>query len=87
MNMPNRKSVKTTSLPLNFHLEKTYPLMDPRTVDKMVAKTVSTMELTKLGFSNAAASKKLDPLSETGGCHDLGRLMFSGIFRAVTTII
>jgi hypothetical protein len=61
--------------------------MDPRAVEKMVAKMVSTMELRKLGFSSATASKKLDPLSSTGGYHDLGRLMFSGIFKAVTTII
>jgi hypothetical protein len=87
MNIPNKKRVNMISEPLNFHLEKTYPLSEPSTVEPMVAHIVRIMELMKFGLSMSAAVEKLDQLIVVGNSQAEGKLMSAGSLRAVTTAI
>ena len=52
-------------------------------VEKAVAKITSRMLLTRLGLRVSRAWEKLPQLMDGGNCHEWGRLMSAGNFRAV----
>jgi len=85
--MPNTIKIKAISLPLNFHLEKTYPFRDPRTTEMIVPTIVRNKLLTRPCFKLLYATLNPSQYKMRGGNHAWRKEISAGGFRAVITVI
>src|SRR5262245_57761512 len=85
MNIPNRKSVKTTSDPGNFHRDSTKPLSEPRTVEITVAGIASLKLLARFGDSCVHASRHASTVQTSGSDQAWLGSVSATPFRLVTT--
>ena len=87
MNIPKSISVKTMFAPRNFHLESTYPFIEPSKEDIIVEGITIKKLFLILGANCSQASTKLCQYQTVGRLQTVSMLIWSGLFKLVTMTI